>query len=57
MVSKADMMELRRISTNTYDDDKACMNRIIQGIERLNNTIRMLKLENDRLKAETKSSA
>lgn len=50
MVSKADMMELKRISTNTYDDDKACMNRIIQGIERLNNTIRLLKLENDGLK-------
>ena len=38
MVSKADMMELKRMSTNSYDDDKKCMNRIIQGIEKLNNS-------------------
>ena len=56
MVSKADMMELKRMSTNSYDDDKKCMNRIIQGIEKLNNTIRILKLDNDRLNNALKES-
>jgi hypothetical protein len=53
-ISATDMSELKRISTNTYDGDKACMNRIIRGIGMLNNEIRMLKLENEKLAAEIK---
>ena len=39
------MGELRRMVTNLYDDDKACVRRIIQGINDL-------QTENSRLKAE-----
>ncbi len=49
-LSKYDMNELRRISTNTYDDDKACINRVIKAIVDLENQVRMLKLENEELK-------
>lgn len=44
-VSKSDLQELRRIATNTYDADKAFMNRVIQGIGALDS-------ENSKLKAE-----
>jgi hypothetical protein len=49
MVNQADMNELKRIYTNTYNADKACMNRIIQGITSLNNQVRVLKAENAKL--------
>jgi len=51
-VNQADMNELRRIYTNTYNADKACFNRIIQGIVSLNNEVRLLKLENMKLREE-----
>ena len=35
MVSLNDMNELRRIVTNTYDEDKACINRVLRGISEL----------------------
>lgn len=44
-VSKADIQELKRISTNTYDADKAFINRIIKGIADL-------ERENSKLKTE-----
>lgn len=44
-VSKEDLQELRRIATNTYDGDKAFMNRVIKGIG-------ALESENQRLKSE-----
>jgi FtsZ-binding cell division protein ZapB len=46
------MNELKRISTNTYDDDKACINRIIRGIGLLNTEIRQLKIDKERLEKE-----
>lgn len=49
-INKADMTELKRISTNAYDGDKACINRIIKGITDMDNEIRALKLERDELK-------
>lgn len=52
MIHPNDMNELRRISTNTYDNDKACMNRIIQGISAMANEISQLKSENAKLKVE-----
>lgn len=51
-VSTVDMSELKRISTNTYDDDKACINRIIRGIGLLNTEVRLLKLDKERLEKE-----
>ena len=44
-VSKKDIEELKRIATNTYDAEKAFMNRIIRGIG-------LLESENAKLKAE-----
>ena len=44
-VTTADLQELRRIATNTYDADKAFMNRVIKGIGALDS-------ENTRLKSE-----
>jgi len=49
MINQADMNELKRISTNTYNADKACINRIIQGITSMNNELRVLKAENVKL--------
>jgi hypothetical protein len=51
-ISTDDMKELKRISTNTYDGDKACINRIIRGIGLLGNEVRVLKLDKDRLERE-----
>lgn len=51
-ISQTDMTELKRIATNTYDADKACMNRVIRGIGDLEKEIRNLKLEIDRLQKE-----
>ena len=44
-ISKNDLQELRRIATNTYNDDKAFINRVIKGIG-------ILESENQRLKNE-----
>lgn len=54
-INQSDMNELRRIYTNTYNADKACFNRIIQGIVSLNNEVRLLKLENLKLREELKN--
>jgi phage host-nuclease inhibitor protein Gam len=51
-ISQNDMTELKRISTNTYDSDKACINRVIRGIGDYEREIRSLKMENDRLTKE-----
>lgn len=51
-ISQKDMDELKRIFTNTYDDDKSLMNRVMKGISLLNNEINSLKAENARLKKE-----
>ncbi len=55
-ISTTDMNELKRIATNTYDGDKACMNRIIRGIEQLNTALRTAKMEVEHLKAELKEA-
>lgn len=44
-ISKQDMEELRRIVTNTYDNDKAFMRRVIMGIG-------LMESENNKLKAQ-----
>ena len=51
-VSKSDIQELRRIATNTYDADKAFMNRVIQGIGGYESDINKLKAEIEVLKKQ-----
>lgn len=48
MVSTNDLNELKRLLTNTYDEDKALYNRVLRGINEL-------VVENLKLKAEVKS--
>jgi len=47
MVSNNDLNELRRMFTNSYDDDKALINRVLRGINELT-------AENLKMKAELK---
>src|SRR5258708_10023222 len=51
---RSDMNELKRVATNTYDNDKAWMNRIIRGIGELDKQIRMLKIENEQDRKSTR---
>jgi hypothetical protein len=44
-VSRDDLQELRRIATNTYDADKAFMNRVIKGIGAMESELQKLKNE------------
>jgi hypothetical protein len=53
-VNVNDMNELRRIVTNSYDYDKACIQRIIRGIEALNAEVQALKTENKKLTEQLK---
>lgn len=50
MIQKDDLEELKRIATNTYDRDKAFMNRVLTGIAKMESEIAILKNENERLK-------
>lgn len=49
-VTPNDLQELKRIATNTYDSEKAFMNRIIRGIGLLNSENQKLKNEVEELK-------
>lgn len=51
-VSKDDLQELRRIATNTYDADKAFMNRVIKGIGAMESEMQRLKAEVSELHAK-----
>lgn len=51
-ISQVDLTELKRISTNTYDADKACMNRVIRGISEYDRQVRSLKAEVEALKLQ-----
>ena len=52
MVSANDMNELKRMVTNFYDLDKACVARVLRGIAELKKEVTRLKLENEALKKE-----
>ncbi len=52
MVHVNDMNELKRMVTNFYDLDKACVARVLRGIGELKREVTRLKLENDTLKKE-----
>lgn len=51
-VSKTDLQELKRIATNTYDDEKIFMNRVIMGIGAYESEIRKLQAEIVLLKSQ-----
>jgi len=53
-VSTADLQELRRIATNTYDGDKIFMNRVIKGIGALESENQRLKNELTELKQKVR---
>lgn len=50
MVNTDDLQELRRISTNTYDSDKAFINKLIGKINNMIQVIDALKSEVANLK-------
>lgn len=52
MVNGNDLNELRRMVTNLYDEEKACIVRVIRGIAELSNENLKLKAELAKLKAE-----
>jgi hypothetical protein len=52
-ISNDDMMELKRLAANTYEQDKSNqIHRIIRGIGQLESQVRTLKIENEKLKAD-----
>lgn len=51
-INANDLSELQRIATNTYDRDKAFMNRVLNGISHMENEINTLLEENQRLKKQ-----
>jgi hypothetical protein len=56
MISEDDINELKRIATNTYENDNVFqLNRIIRGINELKSTVRDLQKENSNLKDQLKS--
>lgn len=51
IISQDDMMELRRIAANTYEQEKSeQIYRIINGIAKLERLVSQLKSENEKLK-------
>lgn len=54
-ISNDDMMELRRLAANTYEQEKSeQIYRIIREINSLQSQVKSLKSENERLKLEIK---
>jgi uncharacterized small protein (DUF1192 family) len=52
-ISSNDLNELRRLATNTYEQDKSQqIHRIIRGVNELESQVRTLTSENEKLKAE-----
>jgi len=52
-ISADDMMELRRLAANTYEQEKSeQIYRIIRGIGQLESQVRTLKIENQKLKSD-----
>ena len=51
-ISRNDLEELRRIATNTYDRDKAFIQRVMNGIAKIEAENSTLKTQNEKLKAE-----
>lgn len=53
MITKQDLNELKRMATNSYDNDKKFVNRIIEGIRKMDNEIQRLRAENVKLKEKS----
>lgn len=49
-VHESDLNELRRMATNTYDDDKRFLNRVLTGIAMMEREIVKLTRENEDLR-------
>lgn len=49
-INKQDLEELSRLATNTYDDDKRFLYRVINSINAMDREITQLKAENAKLK-------
>jgi len=45
MVHSADMIELKRLATNSYDNDRKFLNRVITGINNLEKEVSKLNSE------------
>ena len=52
MVGSNDLNELRRMLTNLYDEEKACIARVIRGISDLSTENLKLKAELQKLRSE-----
>lgn len=50
MITDRDLSELKRMVTNFYEGDKACISRVIKGITELVNENNKLKAELQRVK-------
>lgn len=53
-ILKHDIEELRRMATNTYDDDKKFLNRVISGISEMEREIKRLKDDLEKAKKPVK---
>lgn len=51
-ISRNDLEELRRIATNTYDRDKAFMQRVLTGIAKMEAENATLRNQNEELKKQ-----
>ncbi len=49
-IHENDLNELRRMATNTYDDDKRFLNRVLTGIAMMEREIRAVTNENEALR-------
>lgn len=53
LISNDDMMELKRLAANTYEQEKSSqIYRIINSINKLESEVASLKAENKKLKSE-----
>jgi hypothetical protein len=51
-ISRNDLEELKRIATNTYDRDKAFMQRVLSGIAKMEAENATLRSQNETLKKQ-----
>jgi hypothetical protein len=56
-ISKNDLEELKRIATNTYDRDKAFMQRVLSGIAKMEAENAVLRNKNEELKKQLAAAA
>lgn len=58
MINQEDLSELRRLATNTYENDRAIqIHRVIRGVNDLINQVQVLQAENAELKSKLAAKA